>query len=82
MCVCLFNIDLWFLVDFTGTGYFPLLSDGLLSGGSLVLLQLPKNIPLDHQHLQIGFFLLFQGLISVQVILFAFTHVQQTRGLP
>lgn len=49
------------LVDFTGTGYFPLLPDGLLSGGGLVLLQLPENFSLDHQHLQAGFFLLFQG---------------------
>lgn len=59
--VHLFHIDLSVLVDFTGTGYFPLLPDGLLSGGGLVLLQLPKNLSLDHQHLQVGFLLLFQG---------------------
>lgn len=69
LCLCPANIDLSHvikqllsvLVDFTGTGYFPLLPDGLLSGGGLVLLQLPKNLSLDHQHLQVGFFLLFQG---------------------
>lgn len=54
-----------FLVDFAGTGHLPLLPDGLLSGGGLVLLQLPKNLSLDHPHLQTGFFLLFQGLWEI-----------------
>lgn len=69
---------MWFLlVDFAGTGHLPLLPDGLLSGGGLVLLQLPKNLSLDHQHLQTGFFLLFQGLSS-RTHGCALIHVQKT----
>lgn len=44
-----------------GAGHLPLLPDGLLSGGGLVLLQLPENLPMDHQHLQTGPILLLQG---------------------
>lgn len=55
MCVCV-------LLGVTGAGYLPLFPDGVLSGGGVVLLQLPENLPLDHQHLQTGPILLFQGL--------------------
>lgn len=37
-----------------GAGYLPLFLDGVLSGGGVVLLQLPENLPVDHQCLQTG----------------------------
>lgn len=41
-----------------GAGYLPLLPHGLLSGGGVVLLQLPEDVPLDHQRFQTDPFLL------------------------
>lgn len=46
------------LLGVAGAGYLPLLPHGLLSGGGVVLLQLPEDFPLDYQRFQTGPFLL------------------------
>lgn len=54
VCVCA-------CADVVGAGHLPLLPDGLLSGGGPLLLQLPENVPLDHQRLPTVSLLLLQG---------------------
>lgn len=53
------NVCLCVLVGAVRAGHLSLFPDGVLSGGGVVLLQLPKNLSLDHQHLQTGPILLF-----------------------
>lgn len=58
MCVCV-------CADVVRAGHLPLLSDGLLSGGGPLLLQLPENVPLDHQRLPTVSLLLLQGSLTI-----------------
>lgn len=55
------NLTLRLLPGSAGAGHLPLFPDGVLPGGGPVLLQLPENLPLDHQRLQAAAVLLLQG---------------------